>query len=262
MARILLNQNYTDNGDVKQTGKYLFEIETGVPAVELVVWLEKSKATEKHSDGKPWIRLPKDNPTNRAYFSEDLFNASQVDGAVEVEVKTAPPRTLGATGVKQEIVDNLEQELAAEYTALVDKALELFKVAKANSKKKKLEEMTKEELEAMIAALEAGTKYAPAAAPKSFLDMFTEAEYARYNELLAISAENKANAPKAERAPLTAEQKAQRQVKRQHTELTKAQALLASLRAQSATGSTASSVNANADGDDEPVGDDDYVDKE
>lgn len=257
MARIYLNPNYVDNGDVKQAGKYLFEAEAGVPSVELVVWLEKSKASDKHPDGKPWIRLPKDNPTNRAYFSEDLFIVSQVNGSVEVEVKTAPPRTLGATGVKQEIVDNLEEEFANEYTALVDKALEAFKAAKANSKKKKLEEMTKEELEAMIAALEAGTKYTPAAAPKSFLDMFTEVEYARYNELLAMAAENKANAPKAERAPLTAEQKAQRAAKRQKTELTKAQALLASLRAQSATGMPADEADEPLDGDAE-----DYVDEE
>lgn len=235
MARIILNPNYVEAGDVKQTGKYLFD--DGVnPSVELVVWNEKSKANEKHPEGKPWIRLPKDNPTNRAYFSEDLFLETAVEGAVEVEIKTAPPRTLGATGVKQEIVDNLDETLGAEYIALVDRAIEAFKTAKANARHKKLEEMTKEELEAMIAALEAGTKYTAPAAPKSFLDMFSETEYARYNELLALSAANKANAPKATRAPLTTEQKAARAAKRQHTELTKAQQLLAALRAASAHG--------------------------
>jgi len=262
MARIILNQNYTDTGDAKRTGQYLFETEVGVPSEELVVWLEKSKASEKHPDGKPWIRLPKDNPTNRAYFSEDLFISSQVDGAVEVEIKTAPPRILGATGVKQEIIDNLNQTDGAEYIALVNAALEAFKVAKTNSKRKKLEEMTKEELEAMIFALENGTKYAPAAAPKSFLDMFSEADYARYNELLAISAENKANAPKAERAPLTAEQKAKRAVKRQHTELTKAQALLASLRLQSQAGTTPAAESSVVEDDEPVVEEDDYVDRD
>jgi len=262
MARIVLNQNYVDSGDAKRTGQYLFDAGDGAAPVELVVWLEKSKASEKHPEGKPWIRLPKDNPTNRAYFSEDLFISSQINGAVDVEIKTAAPRTLGATGVKQEIVDNLQSDLATEYTALVDLAIEAFKTAKANARHKKPEEMTKEELEALIAALEAGVKYAAPAAPKSFLDMFSETQYARYNELLAIAAENKANAPKAVRAPLTPEQKAQRQVKRQHTELTKAQALLAALRAQSAAGTPVSDGDAEASEEDEPVVEEDFVDQD
>ena len=259
MARIIRNQNYVEAGDVKRTGQYLFEAEVGVPAVELTVWLEKSKANEKHPNGKPWIILPKGNCTNRAYFSEDLFNETQLDGVVDVEVKTAAPRVLGATGAKQEVIKFLNETLAAEYTTLVNKALEAFKAAKENSKKKKLEDMTKEELEAMIQALESGTKYAPAAAPKSFLDMFSEVDYARYNELLAISAANKANAPKAVRAPLTDDQKAQRNAKRQKTELSKAQALLAALKARSMGGDMAAPVTPE---DEEEVDDEDLIDNE
>lgn len=252
MAQIVLNQNYVESGDVKQLGKYQFIASAGATPVDLVVWLEKSKANDKHPNGKPWIRLPKENPTNRAYFSEDLFIETAVDGVVEVEVKTAAPRILGATGVKQEIVEHLDETQAAEYTALVNGALEKFKTAKANAKTKKPEEMSAEELEAYIAALRAGTKYTPAAAPKSFLDMFSEADYARYNELLAISAENKANAPKTPRAPLTPEQKAKRAEKRVQTELSKAEALLQTMRALSAG-------QAAAPSDDEP---EDYVDEE
>ena len=69
------------------------------------VWNEKSKPTEAHPAGKPWIVLPKDNSTNRTYFSEDKFVAENVDGELEVDVKTSAPRTLGATGVKANIVN-------------------------------------------------------------------------------------------------------------------------------------------------------------
>lgn len=232
MAKIILNPNYVDNGDVKQTGRYLFEVGDGSPSVELVVWLEKSKANDKHPDGKPWIKLPKDNVTNRAYFSEDLFINTQIDGEVDVEVKTAAPRVLGASGVRQDIVKYLDETTAAEYTALVNKATDAFREAKATSKKKRPEDMTPAELEAYIQALRDGVKYEAPAAPKGFIDMFDEAEYNRYNELLALAAENKANAPKATRQPLTEEQKAARAAKRQKAELSKAEALLATLRAE------------------------------
>ena len=255
MAKIVINPNYVESGDAKQLGKYQFVAEQGSTPEDLVVWLEKSKANEKHPEGKPWIRLPKDNCTNRAYFSEDLFLATAVEGSVEVEVKTAAPRVLGATGVKQEIVEHLSETDAAEYTGLVNRALEAFKNAKAAAKPKQPQEMSIEELEAYVAALKAGQKYEPAAAPKSFLDMFDEAGYARYNELLALSAENKANAPKTPRAPLTPEQKQQRQVKRVQTEISKAEALLQSLRAVSAKQA------AQQASDEEPEGDD-YVDEE
>ena len=59
--------------------------------------------------------------------------------------------------------------------------------------------------------------------------MFTEDEYNRYNEILALSAENKANRPRAERRPLTDEEKAVRAEKRKDKEISKAQALLAAL---------------------------------
>ena len=233
MARIILNPDYVETGDVKQTGRYLFDDGGNTPPVDLVVWLEKSKANDKHPEGKPWIKLPKDNITNRAYFSEDLFIATQADGIVEVEIKTAAPRVLGATGVKQEIVKYLDEATATEYTELVENAVSAYKEAKGTSKKKRPEEMSAEELEAYITALRNGTKYTAAQGPKSFLDMFSEAQYVRYNELLALAAENKANAPKAARRPLTDEEKAVRAAKRQKTELSKAQALLDALRSGS-----------------------------
>lgn len=211
-------------------GQYFFDAGDGTPAVETHVWLEKSKANDAHPDGKPWILLPKDNPTNRRYFSEDLFNATQVNGEVVVEVKTSAPRILGATGVKQDVIKFLSEEEAAEYTQLVENAVALYKSQK-HSGSIKPEDMSAEQLEAYIAALRSGQPYNPAAnAPKSFIDVFTSDEYDRYNELLAIAQENKANMPKAPRAKLTEEQKAARAAKRTQTELSKAEALLAALR--------------------------------
>ncbi len=67
---------------------YYFDAGDGSALVKTKVWLDKSKATKTHPDGKPWILLPKDNPTNRHYFSEDLFKATQVNGMVIVKVKT------------------------------------------------------------------------------------------------------------------------------------------------------------------------------
>lgn len=197
------------------------------------VWNEKSKPTETHPDGKPWIVLPKDNSTNRTYFSEDKFVAENVDGELEVDVKTSAPRTLGATGVKANIVKYLDEATAAEYTELVNNTVEKFKAAKASSRKKRPEEMTADELRELIARLESGEKATVTTGPKSFLDMFTEEEYARYNEILALAAENKANAPKhkAERRPLTDEEKADRASKRKIKEISKAKALLAALMA-------------------------------
>ena len=219
MAKIILNDN-----------KYYFDAEDGRDSVELKVWNEKSKANDAHPEGKPWIKLPKDNVTNRTYFSEDKFLAENVDGELEVEVKTTAPRVLGATGVKQEIIKYLDEETANEYTELVNGAVEKFKAAKASTKKKKPEEMTAEELEALIAALKSGAPIKSVTnGPKSFLDMFTEDEYNRYNEILALSAENKANRPRAERRPLTDEEKAIRAEKRKDKEISKAQALLAAL---------------------------------
>lgn len=65
---------------------------------------------------------------------------------------------------------------------------------------------------------------------KSIVDYILEEDYARYNELLNIAEQNKANAPKAERkprAPMTNEQKKARLEKR----LADAQAKLAELLA-------------------------------
>ncbi len=211
-------------------GVYVFDAGDGSVAVECKVWLEKSKASDKHPDGKPWIKLPKDNITNRTYYSEDLFLKEQVDGEVTVEIKTTAPRVLGATGVKQSVIKHLSEEDAAEYTALVEPAVAAFKEAKSKGKLKP-EDMNADQLAEYIEALKAGKKYTPAEGPKSFLDMFNEEQYDRYNELLAKSAENKANKPRAKRGPLTPEQKAERAAKRTQKEISKAQELLAAMRA-------------------------------
>lgn len=195
------------------------------------VWNEKSKATEAHPEGKPWIVLPKDNSTNRTFFSEDKFIAEAVDGELEVVVKNSAPRVLGATGVKASITKYLDEETAQEYTNLVTNAVEQFRAAKADCKKKKPEEMSIEELKSYIAALEAGEKISVKTGPKSFLEMFTEDEYNRYNEILALAAENKANAPRAARRPLTDEEKAARATARKGKDISKAKALLEALMA-------------------------------
>ena len=214
-------------------GKYYFDACDGTEAKECVVWLEKSKANDAHPDGKPWIKLPKDNCTNRAYFSEDLFKKENINGEIEVPVKTTPPRVLGTSGVRADVIKYLDEKTATEYTNLVDGAVEKYKTAKANSKKKKLEDMNEAELQAYIECLKNGTKYTAGDAPKSFIDMFTDEELERYNEILATAMENKANAPKAKRGPLTDAEKAARKAKRDANELTKAEKLLAALQAAS-----------------------------
>jgi hypothetical protein len=215
---------------MKVDNQYYFDAGDGSEAVQCKVWLEKSKANEAHPDGKPWILLPKDNPTNRRYFSEDLFETTNINGEVTVEVKTTPPRILGATGVKQSVVKYLSDEEATEYTELVENAVAEYKERKQSASKKP-EDMTTEQLEEYIEALRTGAKYSPTGDDlKSFLDVFTTEQYDRYNELLALSAENKANAPRAPRKPLTPEQKAERAAKRTQKEIAKAEALLAALR--------------------------------
>jgi len=217
---------------IRIDGVYYFEAGDGTPAVQTKVWLEKSKANEAHPDGKPWILLPTGNATNRRYFSEDLFNATNVEGEVSVEVKTSAPRILGATGIKQDVIKFLSDEEAAEYTELVENAMTLYKGSKVSSSLKPAD-MTAEQLEEYIEALRNGVTYTPASSSaKSFIDVFTADQYDRYNELLAIATEAKANMPKAPRAKLTDEQKAARAIKKTQTEISKAEALLASLRGQ------------------------------
>lgn len=216
---------------IKIDNKYFFDAEDGTEQVEVPVWIETSKKNDKHPEGKPWIKLPKNNITNRQYFSEELFEATNVNGEVTVEIKTAAPRVLGTSGVKQTIVKFLSEEEAAEYTGLVEGALEAYKAAKSTSKKKKPEDMSAEELEMYIEALRNGTTVTVTTGPKSFMDMFSDEQYARYNELIAIAQENKANAPRAKRGPMTDEEKAVRAEKRKANELSKAEKLLAALRA-------------------------------
>lgn len=254
MYTIILNPNYVDEGAADQKGKYQFVDENG-DKTDLVVWNEKSKANEKHPEGKPWIKLPKGNGTNRAYFSEDLFIATNVDGVVEVEVKTSAPRVLGTSGVKQDIIKYLDEETAQEYTTLVNTAVDAYKAAKASSRKKKAEEMSVEELQEYIDCLKSGKSFSTVkTGPKSFMDMFSDEEYQRYNEILALAQENKANMPKAKRGPLTDEQKEIRAAKRKANELSKAEKLLASLLAGgNATVETEEVV-------DEDITDDDLLD--
>lgn len=212
--------------------EYYFDAEDGIEPIKCKTWLETSKKNEKHPEGKSWIVLPNNNPTNRKYFSEDLFIETAENDEVTVEVKTALPRVLGGAGAKPAIAKYLSEEEKAEYENLVTNAQEAYRAAKANSKKKKLEDMTVEELEAYLAALQNGEKPITKAGPKSFMDMFTEEEYSRYNELLAIAQENKANAPKVKRGPLTDEEKALRKIKRKEAEINKISMLLEAARAR------------------------------
>lgn len=215
-----------------RNGQYYFDAEDGSEEIECPTWLETSKKNEAHPEGKLWIKLPKGNITNRQYFSVDLFNETNVDGVVNVEIKTSAPRVLGTSGVKQNIIKYLDEETAAEYTTLVNTAVDAYKAAKGNSKKKRPEDMTVEELEAYITAIKNGeTVKVGKTGPKSFLEMFTDEEYARYNEILALAQENKVNAPRAKRGPLTDEEKAIRTAKRKANELSKAEKLLAALKA-------------------------------
>ena len=121
--------------------KFYFDAEDGSELIECKEWCETSKKNAAHPEGKMWIKLPKGNVTNRQFFSLDLFNETAVNGEVDVEIKTAAPRVLGATGVKQDIVKYLDEETAAEYTNLVTKAVDAYKAAKASSKAKKLKEL-------------------------------------------------------------------------------------------------------------------------
>lgn len=260
MAKILRNPDFQPDVVVSDTNMpYLFDAEDGTPAVGCKTWLETSKKNKTHPDGKPWILLPKNNPTNRRYFSEDKFNAENVDGAIDVEVKTAAPRVLGSSGIKSDIIKYLDDETAEEYTTLVNGAVEAYKAAKANNKKKKLEDMTEAELTEYIACMKAGKAYVPAGGTdaKSFIDMFTEEQYNRYNEILAIAAEAKANAPKAKRGPLSDEEKAKRKAKRTANDISKAEKLLAALRAPSTATVDEVVDDSDVDYDDEDISDDD-----
>jgi hypothetical protein len=217
---------------LKIDGVYYFDAEDGSEPIACKTWVETSKKNEAHPEGKPWIVLPKGNVANRQYFSEEKFAAEAVNDEIVVEVKTSAPRVLGATGVKQEIIKYLDEATAAEYTELVTTAVEAYKEAKATAKRKRPEDMTLEELTAYVECLKNGTTYkAATTGPKSFLDMFTDEQYTRYNEILALAQENKANMPKAKRGPLTDEQKEARKIKRVQKEISKAQQLLAALKA-------------------------------
>ena len=92
--------------------------------------------------------------------------------------------------------------------------------------------MTAEELQAYIEALKSGKSFSTVkTGPKSFMDMFTEEQYERYNEIIALAQENKANMPRAKRGPLSDAEKEARAAKRKANEISKAEKLLAGLLA-------------------------------
>ena len=217
-----------------ENGQFMLDQENGTEPLVCKEWLETSKPSKDHPEGKPQIVLPKGNITNRRYITVDTFNREAVDGVMEVAIKTDGPRVLGATGVKESVIKYLSEEDATEYRTLVEGAVAAYKEAKGSSKAKKPEDMSVEELEAYVAALKSGVKPTTVkTGPKSFIDMFTDVEYDRYNELLAKSVENKANMPRAARGPLTDEQKQARAAKRVAGQISKAEALLAALKAKS-----------------------------
>lgn len=216
---------------VQRDDKFYFVANDGQEK-ECKVWLEKKAAFENtHPEGKPWIVLPNGNEANRKYISLDKFNAENVDGELEIEVKVGGPRVIGSSGAKPAIIKYLSEEERAEFDAIVDPALEKYKAMKGQ-KKMKLEDITDiAVLEQMIMALENGEAMpTQVAGPKNFKDCMTDEEFERYNELLAIAQEKKANAPKAVRGPLTEEQKAARKAKAKEAKLNKLYAALEALK--------------------------------
>ena len=184
---------------VKIDNDYYFDGEDGQEAVKCAVWVETSKKSERNPEGKPWIQLPKNNVSNRQYFSLEKFEAEAVNDEIDVPVKTEGPRVLGATGAKPAIIKYLNEEQLEEFNSIVDPAIEEYK-ARKGQKKVKIEDIK-------------------------------DVDFARYNELLAIAQENKANAPKAVRGPLTEEQKAARKAKAKQSKINKLYAALEALKA-------------------------------
>ncbi len=212
---------------------YTFDDGINAP-VECIKWIETGKTTKAYPDGIPQIKLPKNNVTNRLFVSEGRFKADAIDNVLEIEVKTSAPRQLGAGTVNPIITKYLDEADIAEFNSLVTNAQSIY--AESKSKKaKKPEEMTKEELETLLAVLEGKIDMPATTSPKSFMDCFTEEEYERYIALMAKAQEAKANRPKVKKGPLTDEEKAKRAAKRKATQISKARALLDELLAQEVT---------------------------
>lgn len=265
MAKLIANANYTPvEGDKTQKGKYLFDAEDGSAPVECTIWNETSKVT-KHPEGKPWIRCPKMvEVCNRQYFSEDLFIEETTKAnttELKVERKTAAARVLGASGVNQKVVKNLDEADAARYTEICTNGIKAYKDAKGTSKKIKPEDMTKEQLEEYIAALREGRKVTTTTGPKSWLDMLDAETHDEYQALLTKAAENKeANKGSRKGIKLSDEEKAARKAKRDAKELSNAEKLLAAL-----TGGTPVAPAPIAEDDveeDEEIDDEDFDDVE
>lgn len=237
MAKIIVNPNYKPSAEnIKQEGKYLFDHEG--KQTPMWVWLEKKTAFAKtHPNGKPWIRSKEMLDTcNRDYISEAAFTAENTKtngNGMEVAIKTAQKRVLGATGVQQGVVKYLTPESVKGYEAIVNKYTEAFKATKGTTKKIKMEDMTADQLRAYLADLDAGKVPAKVSGPRNFVEIMTAEDLEAYNGYIAEAREAKENAPKTprEHRKLTDEEKAERKEKRTANEKSKGAALLAALLA-------------------------------
>ena len=198
--------------------------EEGQEAVECKVTYDKRGIDDTHPLGKAWINLPKENSSNRQYISETAFEKTAVNDEVIVPVKLGGPRIVG--GPKKSVVEYLDDADREIYTSIVEKAQEAYKQAKAKKTKKALTEMSREELEAMLKALETGENLTISNGPKSFIDCMSDEHRETSVALTEKSQENKANRPKARRGPLSEEQKA---VRREKAKEKKRNAILAML---------------------------------
>jgi len=215
----------------KQDDAY-FAQEEGQEAVECKFHIDKRYTSEFCEEGKKIIHLPANNSSNRQFISEDLFMEKQIDNECVIPVKTAGKRLVG--GPKKSVIEYLDEEDAAEYTRIVEEAMNVYKEAKNSRTKKSLSEMTKEELEAALYALENGTTININNGPKSFIDCMSDEDRETYVALIEKSQENKQNRPRAPRGPLSPEQKAARKAKQIEKKKNDILAMLAKLEAMNA----------------------------
>lgn len=202
-----------------------FAEEEGQEAVECTVITEKKGEKVSY-----WIKLPKGNSTNRQFVSVKSFEEKAIDNEIIVPVKTSGPRIVG--GPKKAVIDYLDAEDAEVYTSIVEKAMEAYKNSKSARTKKPLNQMSKEELQAMLNALENDEKYSVTTGPKSFIDCMSDEDRDTYVALVEKSQENKKNRPKAPRGPLTEEQKAARKEKAKEKKRNTILAMLAQLEGE------------------------------
>ena len=209
-----------------------FAQEEGQEAVELKFHIDKRYESKWNEEGKKILHLPANNSSNRQFISEDLFMENAVDNEYILPVKLSGPRVVG--GPKKSVVEYLDDEDKEIYIQIVEKAQEAYKEAKAKKTKKALNEMTADELRAMLNALENGETLTIANGPKSFIDCMSDEDREIYVALTEKSQENKANRPKAPRGPLTEEQKAARKAKAKEKKKNEILAMLALLEGEDA----------------------------